>query len=120
MKDMNKMMDAIEEGSEEFVVNLAKRLWKLQTDDEQLHEVTVYRNDVGYNSADAPWIGRFLDGLNRPAPVNEKPKAKALREKVEEFEVVHLRIRLLKYREQLSHLCTDKEIEDALTAKIIS
>lgn len=119
MKDMNKMMDAIEEGDGEFVVELAKRLWKMQTDDEQLHEVTVYRNDVGYNSADAPWIGRFLDDYPHQPKKDESRHEQVAREGYNEMQLTLLRIRMLKYREQLSHLCTDKEIEDALTVKTI-
>lgn len=119
MKDMNQMMDAIEEGDGEFVVELARRLWQLQTSDEQAHEVTVYRNDVGYNSADAPWIGRFLDNRLASRTIGGSPETKQVLRLADKRLLIELRIRMLKYREQLSHLCTDAEIEAALTVKTI-
>ena len=108
MKDLQRLMDAIEADGE-FAVELAQRLWQRQTDDEQAHEVTVYRNDVGYNSADAPWMGRTLRELN----------CDGLSGHAREVAVIQIQIRLLKYREQLSHLCSQEEIADALTANKI-
>ena len=112
MKDLQyleKLMDAIQE-NDDFAVLLAQRLWEKQTDDEQAHEMTVYRNDVGYNSADAPWIGRTLRELYLGA----------LSGHARRVAILQIQIRLIKYREQLSHLCSQEEIADALTVNKIS
>lgn len=118
MKDLTAKTDKIRmallEGPSDFCVSMARKLWAKQTEDEKQMETTVHRNDVGYNSADAPWVGRFLDALD-----SDQLQAGATEGSAEwiEFEkkLIELRIRMEKYRGQLAHLCTDEEVEAVWT-----
>ena len=102
----DKIGEAILEGSAEFVQMLARKLWDYQTADEQQAELTVHKNDVGYNSADAPFVGRALETL-------EFGNTRSVYESDEKI-IIQLRLRLFKYRAQLSDIIDEDEVEAEL------
>jgi hypothetical protein len=55
-----------------FVLKAAIVLWHLQTEDEKQSNATTHQNGVGYNGADADFMGWFSGAAAKGMPLKDK------------------------------------------------
>lgn len=81
----------------DFAVKCLMLLYERQTLDEQAMEDTHHRNDVGFNSADAPVLSPIAEAIRADQGLNQQDKRE-------------LHTRMIKYARQLMPLISDEEL----------